>query len=420
MNSACVAVTALALTGLWTAQAQQERRKWAVIVGINDYAHPKVRDLKYAVPDARALHGFLVDEAGFPADNVRLLVNEQATLREIKRALGDFVPARADANDMVVLFFAGHGAPETSAAEPDGYAKYLIPYDADPESLYSTALPMDELQRIFQRIRAATLVLIADACYSGASGGRTFGAPAGTRMLELNTRFLDELAKAPGRIIVTASGPNEVSREDDRLGHGLFTHHLLEGLRGKADRDSDSVLTLREGYDYACRQVFEASKGQQRPVWKGEEAGPVALVDRRARIERASLVIQTQPPGASIFLGGVMRGVARPELIVPGLPAGEHEVIAKLEGFAETRRKVTVSRDAPPVSITLPATRGGLRITSTPAGAKVIVDGIERGQTELALNDLAPGAHQVEVTMTGYAPTSRRTKCGPARLPASI
>ncbi len=89
------------------------------------------------------------------------------------RALGDYLPARAGQDDLVFLFFAGHGAPEISPAEPDGYAKYLVLYDAQPESLFSTALPMEMVRKIFSRIRARTLIFAADTCYRGAAGGRT-------------------------------------------------------------------------------------------------------------------------------------------------------------------------------------------------------------------------------------------------------
>jgi len=55
-------------------------------------------------------------------------------------------------------------------------AKYLIPSDADPDDLYSTAVPMDEMQTIFGRVEAERMVVFLDACYSGAAGGRTFSS----------------------------------------------------------------------------------------------------------------------------------------------------------------------------------------------------------------------------------------------------
>ena len=103
-----------------------------------------------------------------------LLLTDRAerkpTLRNIKYALGTFLARSAGKDDTVIVYFAGHGAPEIDprGVEKDGLAKYLIPSDADPDDLFSTALPMDDLQTIFDRIEAERVVAFLDACYSGA------------------------------------------------------------------------------------------------------------------------------------------------------------------------------------------------------------------------------------------------------------
>ena len=130
------------------------------------------------------------------------------------------------------VFFAGHGAPEVDprGLERDGIAKYLIPIDADLDDLYATALPMDELSTIFTRIEAERIVVLLDAATAGRRG-RTFTAKR-TRATNLDDLFLERLTRAKGRAIVSAARPNEVSLELAELGHGLFTHYVLEGLKG--------------------------------------------------------------------------------------------------------------------------------------------------------------------------------------------
>jgi len=49
---------------------------------------------------------------------------------------------------------------------------------------------------------------------------------------QVSEKFLDELSSGEGRVVITASGTNEVSMEVSDLGHGIFTYYLLEGLRG--------------------------------------------------------------------------------------------------------------------------------------------------------------------------------------------
>ncbi|HYE94535.1 MAG TPA: caspase family protein, partial [Terriglobales bacterium] len=258
--------------------------RWAVVIGVGEYEHRTIPKLRYATKDAEAVYQFLTTQGGYPKENVLLLTDTTAqkpTLVNIKRALGDFLARRAGRDDMVLIYFAGHGAPEVDAGgiEADGLSKYLIPRDGDPDSLYTSALPMDEIQRIFARVQAERIVMLLDTCYSGTAGGRTF-ARASTRATGINDQFLERLTRSRGRVIITASGPNEVALELPELGHGVFTHFVLEGLRGKADRNKDSLVTVSELYEYVEDQVDATARragGRQRPLMKGEIEGTLPL-----------------------------------------------------------------------------------------------------------------------------------------------
>lgn len=220
---------------------------WAVVIGIDKY--PNIRQLKYAVNDAGLFYDHLVKRNQIPAENVLLLLNQDATLTKIRSVLGTDLKNKAGKDDMVVIYFAGHGATERDAQSPDGdgLEKYLLPVDADLKDLYATGLPMEELSRIFNRIRSERLIFIADACYSGASGGRTIGA--GGMRASISEGFIDRIAGGKGRVIMTASGANEVSAEKDELRHGVFTYYLVEGLKGKADTDRDGLVTVDEAFN---------------------------------------------------------------------------------------------------------------------------------------------------------------------------
>jgi hypothetical protein len=248
---------------------------WAAVIGVNNYRN--VRKLRYAVDDAKAFYDHLVHYSHIPAKNVTLLLNEEASLTKVRSTLGTHLKSKAGKDDMVIIFFAGHGATEKDVMSPDGdgLEKYLLPYGADPKDLYATALPMGEISRIFNRIRSERLVFIADSCYSGASGGRTISL-TGIRA-NISDAFLDRIAGGKGRIILTASGANEVSSEDEKLQHGIFTYFLLEGLRGKADTDKDGVITVDEVYGYVSRHVPQATGQEQHPVKKGTVEGRLIL-----------------------------------------------------------------------------------------------------------------------------------------------
>ena len=258
--------------------------RWAVVIGVGDYESKSVPKLRFAEPDADAMYRLLTTRAGFPRENVVLLTDkapEKPTLQNIRLALGDFLARKTTRDDLVLIYYAGLGAPEadTTSKEKDGLAKYLIPRNVQPESLRSTAFAMEEVQGILARIPAERVVLLLDTSYSGVAGGRSF-APSNARPRTLSDQFLDRLTKSRGRLVITASGPNEVALETAELGHGLFTYYLLEGLSGKADRNGDGVVTVSELYPYVEDQVERKSRaagGRQRPLMKGEIEGTLPL-----------------------------------------------------------------------------------------------------------------------------------------------
>ena len=249
---------------------------FAAVIGIGDYQHANVPDLQYTVADAEAFYDYLID-LGIPSGNIIKLIDEQATNPAIRTALGNDLRRRAGADDMVIIYFAGHGGPEVDAQnlDGDGLEKYMLSYEADPENLYGTAFSMNEIANVFARIQASRVIFIADACYSGASGGRTV---LSGRRSTISDSFLDRLGSSgTGRVIMSASSANEPSQERSDLGHGVFTYYLLEGLRGPADSNRDGAVTFDEAYDYVARTVPDATGQTQHPVKKGEVEGDLIL-----------------------------------------------------------------------------------------------------------------------------------------------
>ena len=248
---------------------------WAVVIGVNAYL--KANPLKFAVADAQAFYRYLVEQSGVPRENVVLLIDAQASLNQLRSALGTGLKRKAGPEDTVLIYFAGHGATESETMSPDGdgLEKYLLPVDADPADLYATAMPMREIAHIFARIRSERLVFIADACYSGASGGRTLHRP-GIRA-GISDKFLDRISSGKGRVIITASNASEISAESDQFGHGVFTYYLLDGLKGRADVNRDGLISVDEVYAYVSAKVPAATGQDQHPMKKGDVEGQMFL-----------------------------------------------------------------------------------------------------------------------------------------------
>lgn len=240
--------------------------RWAVVVGVGAYRDPRIPALRYADADARAFHDFLVSEGaglgGFARDHVRLLLNEEATVRNVRSALLTWLRGATD-DDIVVIYFAGHGAPDPGRLDDH----YLLTWDTDLDDLPATALLMDAVSDAIRRVYHRHLVLIADACHSAGVGGQ-----AGTRALSVNavnSAFLDRVrGTTGGHVTFTASQVNQLSREDARWGggHGVFTWYLLEALRGRADEDADGIVTLGEAMEFVRDAVRRETKNAQIPT----------------------------------------------------------------------------------------------------------------------------------------------------------
>ena len=240
-------------------------QRWAVIVGVSEYANKGVPALKYADKDAEALASFLQtpEGGGFDTDHMRILINRDATLSNLRDAMIDFLQQAID-KDLVVIYFAGHGAPDPTRPQN----LYLLTYDADPTRLGTTAFPMWDIQTVITRqIAAKKVVVLSDACHSGA-----ISADVATRGLDVTNsnpinQYLTELARAKdGMVVFTASAAGEVSQEFPELAHGVFTYYLLDGLKGAADVNNDYVVTVNEMMGYVEEQVKRKTRGAQNPT----------------------------------------------------------------------------------------------------------------------------------------------------------
>lgn len=228
-------------------------QKYALIIGISRYRDSNaIPNLDYAHVDARSIYEFLQQPAagGFSRDNMLLLSNEGATLAGIRQALTNFV-AKASTNDLLLIFFAGHGAPDRFAPENI----YIIAHDTHVDDMPKTALAMPELLRyVEQNIKSKRVVLLMDACHSaGLSSG-------GTRDLanNLSNLYLEKmLYQEEGRAIITSSDVNERSHESQKWGngHGVFTYYVLEGLKGGADSNQDRFVSVGELFRYVRQRV---------------------------------------------------------------------------------------------------------------------------------------------------------------------
>lgn len=244
---------------------------YAVLVGINKYKDPDIRNLNYACADVVAL-GKLIEERIDPAERqVRLLLDKEATKRNLMVAIGEDLPRTATGSeDVILLHFSGHGSPETEAS-PDEVTRYLIPHDTEYGNIYSTGIDMErEMPRWFERICNPKLVILfIDACFSGRIGGRTFEGPTLSR---IRSKFrspisLKTLDLGEGRLMISACDDDQTAGEDQNLGHGIFTYYLINTL--SQFNANQNTISLHAIYDKVAQHVRAYTNGRQVPVING-------------------------------------------------------------------------------------------------------------------------------------------------------
>jgi tetratricopeptide (TPR) repeat protein/uncharacterized caspase-like protein len=334
---------------------------WAVVIGVSRYKNLAAKSqLEFAHRDAEDFASFLRSPkgGGYPPSQLTLLTNQAATLSAIRSALGTTLPRSVAPDDMVIIFFAGHGTVES---ERDGY---LLAYDSDPQNLYATALQISELNRIVsERLKARNVILIADACHSGQLGMTSRGIGESATMVN---RYLDEVGRSgKGIFRILASRQDQLSYEGRNWGngHGAFTWFLLEGMRGQADDDKDGFVRVGELLKFLSNNVPKETQSLQTPIAAGEVdlSLPMAVVSyarpeppsrpepRRGPARDYARTVSVEvhgAPGLEVYMDNAFRGRVLPNgvLVIDQLNPGPHELSILSGGIDPINRKLSLSK----------------------------------------------------------------------------
>src|SRR5580693_7398208 len=239
--------------------------KFAVIIGVAHYQNSGsgLSNLQFADRDAEGFRDFLLSPEGgaFPKANVRVLLNEEATAQNVRSAFYTFL-TQAQPTDEVVIYIAGHGAPDPN----DPRNLYLLTYDTKLDDMGGTAFPMRQIQDVFTRVlKAKRVVTFADTCHSYGFSGASAHAKKSNNLVN---QYLSHFANDSDRAVITASDISQLSYESDKWGggHGVFTFFLLKGLHGEADFNKDGTVTAGELFTYIHDSVDKATEGNQSPM----------------------------------------------------------------------------------------------------------------------------------------------------------
>ena len=278
------------------AQSEEEElppRRFALVVGVRHYRAGQPLDpLKLAENDAHDLARVL-KQAGYRVtllsqrlakeqDDIRFLPLREGILDWLKLTLS---APRLGPQDTVLVALAGHGGEfrVRDPANPQQEKRLFcfLPQDTDLrglQKLYDQGklpsleqlrdkyhlLPLEDLYGPLQRCGAGTRLLLVDACRNDPTVPE-FRSPSSKLPL---------LPPPPGGLgLLMSCSQGQRAVEDPRLGHGVFFHHVIEGLQGRADLNQNGVITLSELNGYVSDRVHDyvqkKYRARQTPEFKG-------------------------------------------------------------------------------------------------------------------------------------------------------
>lgn len=304
------------------------RERFAVIVGIDAYsADEGLPPLQFACNDAREVQEVLCQEFGYKPDNVRFLLDGQATQSAVREAFENWLPGRAlDQNDSVLVFFSGHGLMDRADAG------HLALADSRAKDLAGSCLSVAWIKSQLERLPSRHKCVILDSCYSGslflddqnsappaAQLGESIAATRGSRQAGSGTGASahDNFHYYYSRTAFLGMSAGRLTPVADGLGrnrHSVFTSALLDALRRRAGSPrSDQAFTFRQLAGQVEAHVAAAQGSRQLPQWGLLARGDgdfvfTPVVERKSRIRFAlpeGMQVQWAVEGGHIASSGL-------------------------------------------------------------------------------------------------------------------
>ena len=244
-------------------------RLGAIIVGIGDYRYDRTQYpiLRYASADADEVVRYLsICWPQTHESTVIRIADADATIDAVSNAFDKLV--EKGPYDLQLIFFSGHGV-----ARPQEAGFLLQPSAASAELNLLGGVALDSK---LESVQARQTILVLDCCY----------AEGITRRM----RFFSSLGESDARLFIASSREQQLTWEDERIGHGIFTAHLLDllktGSSAKLKGVRDTLDVDGELFPVLCDQVplyvLEHKQRQQEPVKGGVSIRAITLPVARA------------------------------------------------------------------------------------------------------------------------------------------
>ncbi|MBP7951168.1 MAG: caspase family protein [Verrucomicrobiales bacterium] len=297
---------ALAATPLFAAQ-------YALVIGINDYPGSQM-DLGGCLADVQRVHTFLTQVHGFPAANVLVLKDAQATATGIENAFKEHLIAKAQPGDAVVFSYSGHGTqvPDLNAPdEDDDMDECLCPYDITPRQ-QETWFTDDRLRGLIGQLKTDRVLILLDCCHSG-TGTRGFREQPpipGSRYMHLGfdrperasrnfaiSKAMRSVRAGGNHTLLAACSSDEVARDAGPQVGGIFTATFIDEASRGSGSSLEALMATAKSKIVAFVQKSDNPNDTQTPQLEGQTK--VSLTDFLGAQPGGSLPPPTSQPPAS-------------------------------------------------------------------------------------------------------------------------
>jgi len=224
---------------------------YALIVGVERFAGLDLPE--HCIDDeAIAMHDLLLNSSNWKEENIKILLNENATKDKIHDAIVNWLGEKEDENDVVLIYYVDHGWKIPLKQRRYGHAA-VFTYNVTAEGRLEDKITDKEFDSWMDTLDSKNIVIILDTCYSG-------------RMFALRQN---------GRVLLAAGGKHFFCGvdEDDILGNGIFGYFLMQGFKGVADLNNDGWISAEEVFRYAKLPTIHFSIWKEFPFiikWKNQ------------------------------------------------------------------------------------------------------------------------------------------------------
>ena len=240
------------------------------IFAVPQYKSQEIHDLPFCSKDGSELNNVFINNLGIDDGNIKAVgINQTDKITRTDILLKiQTLSKKCKPDDIIVLYFSGHGYSENNEG-------YLIPYDTNFKLISDTSIAIQRVKEELEKCEAKTKILIIDSCYSGIGHGKKVDS---TMSEAFENSLFSNISE--GSVIFASCKKNEQSFPLEDNSMSVFTHYLIEGLKGNAALNDNSEISFDDLYTFVTKKVAKwafDNDVSQTPSIKLEYAGKLMI-----------------------------------------------------------------------------------------------------------------------------------------------